>query len=47
MNSQIYWELTPYDKPVPPKVRRAAGRPNKNNKNDDNEEPICGSNMKK
>lgn len=29
VNSQIYWESTPYDKPVPPKVKRAPGRPKK------------------
>ena len=38
MNSQIYWEPTPYEKPVPPK---------KNRRKDGNQEPICVSNMKK
>jgi len=47
MNSQIYWEPTPYVKPVPPKVKRTAGRPKKNRRKDDNEEPICGISMKK
>jgi len=47
MNSQIYLEPTPYNKPVTPKVRRVAGRPKKNSRKDDNEEPVCGSNMKK
>ncbi|AES67478.1 hypothetical protein MTR_2g094150 [Medicago truncatula] len=46
VNSQIYWEPTPYDKPVPPKVRRDAGRPKKNRIKDGNEEPVCRSNMK-
>jgi len=41
MNSQIYWEPTPYEKPVPLKVKRAAGR------KDGNDEPICGNSMKK
>jgi hypothetical protein len=47
VNSQIYWEPTPYDKHVPPKVRRDAGRPKKNISTDGNEKPVCGSNMKK
>ena len=47
MNSQIYWEPTPYEKPVPPKVKRTVGRPKKNRRKDGNEEPIGGSSMKK
>jgi len=47
VNSQIYWKPTPYEKLVPPKVRRVAGRPKKNRRKDGNQEPICGSNMKK
>ena len=34
-------------KPVPPKVRRAAGRPKKNRRKDGNEEPVGGSQMKR
>jgi hypothetical protein len=47
VNSQIYWEPTPYEKPLPPKVKRTAGRPKKNRRKDGNEEPIGGSSMKK
>ncbi|XP_039689009.1 uncharacterized protein [Medicago truncatula] len=47
VNSQIYWESTPYEKPVPPKVKRAPGRPKKARRKDGNEEPVCGSLMKK
>jgi hypothetical protein len=47
VNSQIYWESTPYDKPVPPKVKRAPGRPKKVRRKDGNEEPGCGSQIKK
>ena len=47
MNSQIYWEPTPYEKPVPPKARRVAGRPKKNRRKDDNEEPVSESQMKR
>lgn len=47
VNSQIYWEPTPYEKSAPPKVRRAAGRPKKNRRKDGNKEPIGGSQMKR
>lgn len=47
VNSQQYWEPTPYDKPVPPPVRRSAGRPKKNRRKDVNEEPIAGQKLKK
>jgi hypothetical protein len=47
VNSQIYWEPTPYEKPVPLKLRRAAGRPKKNKRKDGNEEPLGGSQMKR
>ena len=47
VTSQIYWEPTPYEKPVPPKVKRTVGRPKKNRRKDGNEEPIGGSSMKK
>ena len=32
---------------MPPKVRSVAGRPKKNMRKDGNEEPVCGSNIKK
>ena len=47
MNSQIYWEPTPYEKPVSPKLKRAAGIPKKNKRKDGNQEAIGGSNMTK
>ena len=47
VNSQIYWESTPYDKLVPLKVKRAPGRPKKAKRKDGNEKPVCGSQMKK
>jgi hypothetical protein len=40
--SQEYWEPTEYLKPVPPPVRRSAGRPKKQRKEDGNEAAMCG-----
>ena len=46
-NSQEFWEKTPYLKPIPPKVRRSAGRPKKNRRKDGDECVVTGGKLKR
>lgn len=40
--SQQYWEPTPYEKPIPPNMKKKAGRPKKNRRRDGTEEQVAG-----
>lgn len=46
-NSQEFWEQTSYDKPVPPTIRRSAGRPKKQRRKDGNEDVVVGGKLKR
>lgn len=46
-NSQEFWEKTPYVKPIPPKIKRSAGRPKKNRRKDGNECDVVGGKLKR
>jgi len=46
-NSQEFWEKTPYVKPIPPKIKRSAGRPKKNRRKDGNECAVIGGKLKR
>jgi hypothetical protein len=45
--SQEYWKPTEYLKHVPPAVRRSAGRPKKQRREDGNEATTCGEKFKR
>lgn len=42
-NGPNYWEETPYLRPIPPKLKRKAGRPKKNRRRDSTEAPPSGT----
>jgi len=46
-NSQEFWEQTSCEKPVPPPIKRSAGRPKKQRRKDGNEEAVVGGKLKR
>ncbi|PNY13754.1 hypothetical protein L195_g010420 [Trifolium pratense] len=42
----MYWEPTSFTKPVPPRVKRSAGRPKKNRRRDATEIPAGSGKVK-
>ncbi|GAU46358.1 hypothetical protein TSUD_325000 [Trifolium subterraneum] len=47
VRGETYWEPTPFTKPVPPWVKRIAGRPKKNRRRDETEVPAGSGKVKR